>query len=152
MRIQPELNHKIRREIRDARVKDPLISVVALQEQLERQFSRTFSRKYIAKLAVKVERQALADADRTKIAERMQFTRENYRIARERLLKIIYWGRQEHRHDGFGDPERRGRRRHVPEADRGAGEGDPLRALAGRGAGDHHRGVVAWRIAAEGRY
>jgi hypothetical protein len=45
--------------IRDARAKDPLISVVALQEQLERQFNRTFTRKYIAKLAMKVERQAL---------------------------------------------------------------------------------------------
>jgi hypothetical protein len=50
------LDHKIRREIRDARAKDPLISVVALQAQLEKQFSRTFSRKYIARLAMKVER------------------------------------------------------------------------------------------------
>jgi hypothetical protein len=49
MRIVPELDHKIRREIRDARAKDPLVSVVALQEQLEKQFNRTFSRKYIAK-------------------------------------------------------------------------------------------------------
>jgi hypothetical protein len=67
MRIQPEIDHKIRREIHDARAKDPLISVVALQEQLEKQFSRTFSRKYIAKLAVKVERQGLIEADRTKL-------------------------------------------------------------------------------------
>jgi hypothetical protein len=91
MRIVPELDHKIRREIRDARAKDSLISVVALQEQLEKQFNRTFTRKYIAKLAFKVERQALAEADRTKMEERMQFTRENYRMTRERLLKIIYW-------------------------------------------------------------
>jgi len=89
MRIVPELDHKIRREIRDARAKDPLISVVDLQEQLEKQFNRTFSRKYIAKLAFKVERQALQEADRTKIEERIQFTRENYRMARERLLKIL---------------------------------------------------------------
>jgi hypothetical protein len=75
MRIVPEVDHKIRREIRDARAKDPLISVVDLQDQLEKQFNRTFSRKYIAKLAMKVERQALAEADRTKIEERMQFTR-----------------------------------------------------------------------------
>jgi hypothetical protein len=91
MRIVPELDHKIRREIRDARAKDPLISVVALQEQLEKQFNRTFTRKYIAKLAFKVERKALEEADRTKIEERIQFTRENYRMARERLLKILYW-------------------------------------------------------------
>jgi hypothetical protein len=62
MRIVPELDHKIRREIRDARAKDPLVSVVALQEQLEKQFNRTFSRKYITKLAFKVERQAEAAA------------------------------------------------------------------------------------------
>jgi acyl-CoA reductase-like NAD-dependent aldehyde dehydrogenase len=91
MRIVPELDHKIRREIRDARAKDPLVTVVDLQEQLEKQFNRTFSRKYIAKLAMKVERQALVEADRTKLEERMQFTRENYRMMRERSLKIIYW-------------------------------------------------------------
>jgi hypothetical protein len=91
MRIVPELDHKIRREIRDARAKDPLVSVVALQEQLEKQFTRTFSRKYIAKLATKVERQGLIEADRTKLEERMQFTRENYRMMREALLKVVYW-------------------------------------------------------------
>jgi hypothetical protein len=66
MRIVPELDHKIRREIRDARARDPLMSVVDLQEQLEERFNRTFTRKYIAKLAFKVERQALQEADRTK--------------------------------------------------------------------------------------
>jgi hypothetical protein len=53
--------------------------------------SRTFSRKYIAKLAFKVEHQALQEADRTKLEERISFTRKNYRMMRERLLKIIYW-------------------------------------------------------------
>ena len=91
MRIVSELDHKIRREIRDARAIDPLVSVVDLQEHLEEKFNRTFSRKYIAKLAFKVERQALQEADRTKIEQRMQFTRENYRMMRERLLKILYW-------------------------------------------------------------
>jgi hypothetical protein len=90
MRIVPELDHKIRREIRDARAKDPLMSVVALQEQLEKQFNRTFSRRYMAKLAFKVERQALQEADRTKLEERIQFTRENYRLARERPLQMLY--------------------------------------------------------------
>jgi hypothetical protein len=33
----------------------------------------------------------LQEADRTKLEERIQFTRENYRMARERLLKILYW-------------------------------------------------------------
>jgi ribosomal protein L32 len=35
--------------------------------------SRTFSRKYIAKLAFKVEHQALQEADRTKLEEHISF-------------------------------------------------------------------------------
>ena len=96
MRTVPELDHKIRREIRDALAKDQLISVVVLQENLEKQFNRTFSRKYIAKLAFKVERQALQEADRTKLEGRIQFTRENYRMMRERLLQIVYWKQEDH--------------------------------------------------------
>ena len=91
MRIVPELEIKIRREIRDARAKDPLVSVVALQDQLEKKFERTFTRKYLARLAHKVERQALIEADRTQIEQRLAFTRENYRIVRERLMKIVNW-------------------------------------------------------------
>ena len=33
----------------------------------------------------------LIEVDRTKIEERMAFTRENYRMVREELLKILYW-------------------------------------------------------------
>ena len=96
MRVVPEIEHKIKRAIRDGRAKDPLVSVVALQEQLEKKFNRTFSRAYIAKLATKVEGQALAEADRTKIENRIAFTRENYRMMRERLLQIVYWNPDEH--------------------------------------------------------
>jgi hypothetical protein len=53
--------------------------------------SRTFTRKYIAKLAFKVECRALREADRTKIEERINFTRENYRLVRERLGQILRW-------------------------------------------------------------
>ena len=33
----------------------------------------------------------LIEVDSTKIEERMAFTRENYRMVREELLKILYW-------------------------------------------------------------
>jgi len=36
-------------------------------------------------------REALTQADRAKIEDRMAFTRENYRMVREELLKIVYW-------------------------------------------------------------
>ena len=31
------------------------------------------------------------EVDRTQIEERLNFTRENYRMMREELLKIVYW-------------------------------------------------------------
>ncbi|HEX3861282.1 MAG TPA: hypothetical protein VHY35_06270 [Stellaceae bacterium] len=91
MRIVPAIEAEIRREIRDARAVDPLISLMALEQRLEKKFNRGFSYKYVAKLADKVARQALIEADRTKIEERLAFTRENYRVVRDRLMKIIAW-------------------------------------------------------------
>src|SRR6266446_158183 len=91
MRIVPAVEAELRREIRDARALDPLISVSALEQRLEKKFNRGFSYRYIAKLADKVARQALVEADRTKIEERLAFTRENYRIVRERLMRIVCW-------------------------------------------------------------
>jgi hypothetical protein len=40
--------------------------------------------------------------DRTRIEERMNFTRENYRMMREELLKIVYWSA-----DAVAEGERR---------------------------------------------
>jgi hypothetical protein len=91
MRIVPAVEAELRREIRDARAIDPLISVSALEQRLEKKFNRGFSYRYIAKLADKIARQALVEADRTQVEERLAFTRENYRIVRERLMKIINW-------------------------------------------------------------
>ena len=91
MRIVPAIESEIRREIRDARAIDPLITVSALEERLEETFKRGFSYRYVAKLADKIARQSLIKADRTKIEERLNFTRENYRIVRERLMKIVNW-------------------------------------------------------------
>src|SRR5580693_6360246 len=91
MRIVPAVEAELRREIRDARAIDPLISVSAFEQRLEKKFNRGFSYRYIAKLADKIARQALIEADRTQIEERLAFTRENYRVVRERLMKIVCW-------------------------------------------------------------
>ena len=99
MRVLPPVEEKIRREIRDARALDPLISVAELQRKLEEKLNRSFSHRYVSKLADKVALQALVEMDRTQIEDRMNFTRENYRIIRERLLKIVYWNPQ----DNSGD-------------------------------------------------
>src|SRR4051794_9167775 len=94
MRILPAVEEEIRRVIRDERAKDPLISVAGLKGALESHFKDRgsgFSHQYVSKIADKVAREALVNADRTKIEERLNFTRENYRMMRERLLQIIYW-------------------------------------------------------------
>lgn len=89
MRILPPVEEEMRRVIRDARAADPLISVAGLEQVLEQRFNRGFSRKYVKKLADKVHRQAIMQADRTQIGERMNTTREKFRIASNRLLQVI---------------------------------------------------------------
>jgi hypothetical protein len=91
MRVLPAVEEEIRRIVRDQRAKDPLITVSGLEKALENHFQRGFSHQYVTKIADKVAREGLIEIDRTKIEQRMNFTRENYRMMRERLLKIIYW-------------------------------------------------------------
>ena len=91
MRILPPVEEEIRRVVRDERAKDPLISVARLEAALERHFQRGFSHNYVSKIADKVAREGLIEADRTRIEERMNFTRDNYRLMREALFKIIHW-------------------------------------------------------------
>jgi hypothetical protein len=73
----------LKRFIRDQRAIDPLISYGALVENVSKRFNREFDQRYIKKLTDKIERQMLIEVDRTKIEERMAFTRENYRMVRE---------------------------------------------------------------------
>ena len=77
--------------IRDARAKDQLITVFNIKLILEKEFNHGFSYQYISKVADKIAREGLIEMDRTKTEERMQSTRENYRLMREELLKIVYW-------------------------------------------------------------
>jgi hypothetical protein len=96
MRIVPAIEQEIRRAIRDERAKDPLIPITKLQETLERQFNCTFARDYLAKITNKVARETRVEIDRIQIEQRMAFTRENYRMMREELLKVVYWTIDDH--------------------------------------------------------
>jgi hypothetical protein len=96
MRIIPPVEQEIRRAIRDERAKDPIIPITKLQEKLERHFNRTFARNYLSKMSEKVARETLVEIDRAKIEDRMNFTRENYRMMREELLKVVYWTIDDH--------------------------------------------------------
>jgi hypothetical protein len=91
MRILPPVEEEIRRIVRDERAKDPLVTVSGFKAALEEHFERGFSHQYVSKIADKIAREGLIEADRTQIEARMIFTRENYRMVRERMLKIIYW-------------------------------------------------------------
>jgi len=91
MRILPPAEEKIRRAIRDAMARDPLTTIVGLQQELEQKLNRTFDRKYLKKLCEKVHCEALIHADRTQLDERRKITREKFRLASKRLLKIINW-------------------------------------------------------------
>jgi hypothetical protein len=85
MRVLPPVEEEIRRVVRDARAMDPLITVLALEKALEKHFERGFSHQYVSKIADRVARESLIDADRTQIEQRLNFTRENYRMMREEL-------------------------------------------------------------------
>jgi hypothetical protein len=86
MPILPDVEKRIRREIRDM-ARDPLITFSQLAKKLEKTFNHGFSRRY-AKLADKVARQSIIEADRTEIEQRMNVTREKFRIAPS---AFIYW-------------------------------------------------------------
>ena len=62
MRILPPVEEEIRGVIRDARAKDPLISVSGLEKTLEEHFQRGFSHQYVSKIADKVARKGLMEA------------------------------------------------------------------------------------------
>lgn len=91
MRILPAVEEEIRRVIRDERAKDPLITVSGLEKAFEAHLQRGFSHQYVSKIADKVAREALVQADRTQIEQRLNLTREKFRLASERVLQIIYW-------------------------------------------------------------
>jgi hypothetical protein len=91
MKIVEAREQEIRRAIRDERARDPLITIDSLQKRLKDRFNRDFHRDYLGRLTHKVARQTLVEVDRAKIEERISFTRENYRMMREELMKIVYW-------------------------------------------------------------
>src|SRR5581483_7909623 len=91
MRILPPFEDKIRHSIRDELAKKPTVTMSALKEQLEKEYGRDFHFSYLRKLVGKVRNEISYEIDTAKIEPRLAFTRENYRMMREELLKIVYW-------------------------------------------------------------
>jgi hypothetical protein len=91
MRILPPFEEKLRAQIRDQLARKPLIRVMPTKERMEEVFGRGFDYTYIRKLTGKVRNEIAYEIDSAKIEPRLAFTRENYRVMREELLKIVYW-------------------------------------------------------------
>jgi hypothetical protein len=91
MRILPPFEERIRHSIRDELAKKPTITMTALQEELEKEYGRDFHFSYLRKLVGKVRNEIIHDVDRATIEPRLAELRENYRMMREELLKIVYW-------------------------------------------------------------
>jgi hypothetical protein len=91
MRVLPPFEEKIRSHIRNEIAKTPVITMTALKERIEKEFGRGFDYEYIRKLVGKVRNDIVMEIDRAQIEPRLAFTRENYRMMREELLKIVYW-------------------------------------------------------------
>jgi hypothetical protein len=91
MRVLQPFEEKIRHQIRDELAKTPVITMTALKERIEKVFGRGFDYEYIRKLTGKVRNEIVVEIDRAQIEPRLAFTRENYRMMREELLKIVYW-------------------------------------------------------------
>jgi hypothetical protein len=82
----------VKREIRDALAIDPIATIPELTERLNKRLNHSFDPRYIKKLTDKVTRQLIVESDRMQIEDRMKVTRENHRIAREELLRILASG------------------------------------------------------------
>jgi hypothetical protein len=91
MRRLPPFEDKIRQQIRDEFAIKPAITMTALKERIENVCGRGFNYEYIRKLVGKVRNEIVVEIDRTQIEQRLAFTRENYRMMRQKLLKIVYW-------------------------------------------------------------
>ena len=91
MRKLPEQEEYLRRNVRDAIALDPLISVRALQRQVQRQTGHSISDKYLTKLRCKVRREVIIESDRKALHERFTEVKERYRVMIDRLSLLVIW-------------------------------------------------------------
>jgi hypothetical protein len=108
MRILPPFEEKLRAQIRDELAKKPTITILSLKERMEETFGRDFHFSYLRKLVSKVRNEISYEIDSAAIEPRLAELRENYRVMREALLKIVYWTPDDHQ-DGMPRPLARDR-------------------------------------------
>lgn len=87
----PLFEDNVKAAIRDAMAYNPQATLNQLVEHLNTKFDHSFSHKYISRLSKKVMGQARREFETIKIGPRLASMRENHRIAREALLRILLW-------------------------------------------------------------
>ena len=91
MKILPEQEEWLRKNIRDALALNPLVTVRGIQQHIKIQTDRTISDKYVMKLLFKVRREVIIQSDRTALRARLVEVKERCRMMTEQLNRIIYW-------------------------------------------------------------
>jgi hypothetical protein len=91
MRILPPFEEKIRHSIRDELARNPTITMVGLKEAMDKEYGRSFHFTYLRKLVGKVRGEITHEIDTAAIEPRLAAARENYRLIRDRLCKVVYW-------------------------------------------------------------
>jgi hypothetical protein len=91
-----EQEHQLKLAIRDAIARNPLMSVVQLQDALKERGFKTaqgnpLDWRYVSRLVRKLNREKALSVDQQKIQERLAITKERFRVMIETLWRIIEW-------------------------------------------------------------
>jgi|GEM_PF-1501164 len=101
--------NEIVRAVREEIVINPMISISRLRFNLKDRGIMTFNGNpidpmYLGRLVRKISRKIAKESDQVQITERLNETRERFRVMTDRLMKIAYW-RPEYIRDGIWPPE-----------------------------------------------
>lgn len=84
-----QLDH-FRRSMRDVMAVDPLISIDGMRLALEKKYNKSFDWRFVKKLVYKVHEEIKVRLSVEEIGIRIGLDREEYRIARENMLRIAF--------------------------------------------------------------
>ena len=105
-KILKPAEEKIMRAVRDSIVIDPLISLLSLQDVLEKKGIKISNLHYLSKLIWKINKDLSTQVDRTEITSRIAQLKERQRIVADRLVRIAFYT-DDLKRDGLPPPSYR---------------------------------------------
>lgn len=101
--------NEIIRAVREEIVVNPMISISRLRQNLKDRGIMTFNGNpidpmYLGRLVRKISRKIVRESDQVRIGERLNNTRERFRVMIDRLMKIAFW-KAEYIRDGIWPPD-----------------------------------------------